>query len=352
METITQKMATALKQEPKAKIDSDRFHLVFSQVAPELNADQSRRRRLRETLDELAQQEIILLPVNTKTGWTSLPAPALPNWIQIVRPRAPKVAVFDHKAFPWVAQLQFIPAMERLKAPDAARKIHEFLKRNPNAPIVPIKERSWQIFGDEKRLETILGSQLFGANRLSEEVLRCRIVSLTLLYHSLPSLVNAPPLIVENESSFHSFTRLNAQKNLFSATVYGAGHAVLKASSFLKELAQSVRCNQFLYFGDLDRRGLGIAYELNQMMGKMGISINPAEELYRKALQISSTSQGVPIEMPKSYLSWLPAALQANVEQHLSSNGRVAQEALGWERLCELFGADPMSEFSLGFIPR
>jgi len=345
-------MATALRQESKAKIDSDRLHLVFSQVAPEWNVDQSRRRRLRETLDELAKQGVVVLPENRKTGWTTLPAPALPNWIRIIRPASPKAEVFDHKAFPWVGQLQFIPEMERLKAPDDALKIHEFLKRNSNAPIVPIKERSWQIFGDEKRLEMILGSQLFGANRLSEEVLRCRTVSLSLLYHSLPSYVNAPPLIVENESSFHSFTRLNAQKHLYSATIYGAGHAVLKAGGFLRELALSLSCNYFLYFGDLDRRGVGIAHELNQAMQKVGISINPAADLYCKALQVSSVSQGAPIELPKSYLGWLPAPLQANVEQRLRERGRVAQEALGWERLCELFGADPKGEFSLGFVPR
>jgi hypothetical protein len=352
METLTQKMAIVLKREPKAKIDSDRFHLVFSQVAPELNTDQARRRRLRETLDELAKQGVIALPATTKASWTSLPTPPLPNWIRVVRPLAPKAERFDHKGFPWVAQLQFIPEMERLKSTVEALKIHEFLKRNPDAPIVPIKERSWQIFGDEKRLETILDSQLFGTNRLSEEILRCRTVSLSLLYHSLTNPISGPPLIVENESSFHSFTRLNAQKHLYSATIYGAGQAVLKAGGFLQELAQSFKCNQFLYFGDLDRRGLGIAHDLNQAMQKVGISIKPAEELYHRMLEISSPIQGVSIDAPKSHLSWLPVTLQVSVEARLRTHGRVAQEALGWERLCELFGADPNGEFSLGFVPR
>jgi len=345
-------MATVLKQESIVKIGSDRFQQIFSQIAPELNADPTRRRRLWETLEKLAEQQIIGLPAKTKAGWTSPPVPPLPKWIRIVREPRPKAEVFDHKNFPWVAQLQFIPEMDRLKSPSDALKIHEFLKRNPEPPIVPIKERSWQIFGDEKHLETILGSTLFGANRLTEEVLHCRMVSLTLQYHSLPNRIDAPALIVENESSFHSFTRLNAQKELYSATIYGAGHAVLKGTEFLQELAQSLKSHQFLYFGDLDRRGLGIAQELNEAMRKLGISIIPAEMLYRKLLDVSSTCQGVSIDLPKSFLSWLPASLQANVNEHLRERGRVAQEALGWDRLCELFNADPKGDFSLGFVPR
>jgi hypothetical protein len=352
METLIQKMAAALKQESIVKIDSDRFQQIFSQIAPDLNADPSRRRRLWEALEKLAEQKVIGLPANTRAGWTSPPVPALPKWIRIVREPRPKAEAFDHKNFPWVTQLQFIPEMNRLNSPADALKIHEFLKRNPEPPIVPIKERSWQIFGDEKHLEAILGSKLFGANRLTEELLKCRTVSLTLLYHSLPTRLDAPTLIVENESSFHSFTRLNAQKELYSATIYGAGHAVLKATKFLQELAESLKSNQFLYFGDLDRRGLGIAHELNEVMKKLGISILPAEMLYQNLLEASSTCQGTSIDLPNSFVSWLPTSLQATVCGHLRERGRAAQEALGWERLCELFNADPKGDFSLGFVPR
>ena len=345
-------MATVLKQESIVRIESDRFQQIFSQIAPDLNADPSRRRRLWETLEKLADQKVIGLPAKTKGGWTSPPVPALPKWIRIIREPRPKAEVFDHKNFPWVAQLQFIPEMNRLKSPSDALKIHEFLKRNPEPPIVPIKERSWQIFGDEKHLETILGSTLFGANRLTEDLLRCRTVSLTLLYHSLPTRIEEPALIVENESSFHSFTRLNAQKEIYSATVYGAGHAVLKATKFLQELAESLKTNQFLYFGDLDRRGLGIAQELNESMRKVGITIIPAEILYRNLLDVSSACQGTPIDLPNSFVSWLPISLQTEVCDHIRERGRIAQEGLGWERLCELFNAEPKGDFSLGFVPR
>jgi hypothetical protein len=122
--------------------------------------------------------------------------------------------------------------------------------------------------------------------------------------------------------------------------------------TFLRELAESLRCDQFLYFGDLDRRGLGIAHELDQAMRKVGVTILPSVELYRWALDVASTDAGVPIDVPRSYLSWLPDALAARVEQHLRTHGRIAQEALGWQRLCEVFGADPKGEFSLGFVPR
>ena len=51
-------------------------------------------------------------------------------------------------------------------------------------------------------------------------------------------------------------------------------------------------------------------------------------------------------------IAWIPASLQEKIRERLANIGRIAQEALGWERLCVLRDADPLADFSLGFSPR
>jgi hypothetical protein len=304
-------------------------------------------------LDTLAAGHLVRLPADRKRSWQNRPAPALPLTLILLRQSAEKVARLDHKCFPWVREMAFIAEFPILHIPEDVLRLHEFFKSGGGlSPIVPTKERSWQIFGEEKRLDELQRGQLFEEGRLTLDLLRCRNITQILAFSRAPILVRAPVLIVENESTFHSFCRLNHQVAIYAGVLFGDGNTVLKASDFLRDLAQAIESSAFAYFGDLDPRGLHIPYSLNRLMKKFNLAVLPAGLLYAELLKAPLPAVRRPQPADGELIAWLPAELQDKVRDRLANFGRIAQEALGWEKLCALHQADVHAEFSLGFSPR
>jgi len=71
-------------------------------------------------------------------------------------------------------------------------------------------------------------------------------------------------LIVENASTFESFTIFNKEKKLFSAIIFGNGNQITAQSKNIELLRKKLSCNEILYFGDIDKSGLGIALKLKK----------------------------------------------------------------------------------------
>ncbi|HEY5706184.1 MAG TPA: Wadjet anti-phage system protein JetD domain-containing protein [Terrimicrobiaceae bacterium] len=336
-----------------ARLDLDQIQRAFSTTFPHFDGSPNRRAKLREMLDALAAGQLVRLPADRKRAWQNQPAPALPLRLALVRETADKPARFDHQRFPWVRELAFIAELPLLHTPEEARHLHDFFKNGgASSPFVPTKERSWQIFGKEKRLNDLQHGQLFDVGRLTLELLRCRNVTQILAFSCAPIAVSAPMLIVENESTFHSFCRLNHQLSIYAGVVFGDGNTVLKAVDYLRDLAQATGVTVVHYFGDLDPRGLRIACVLGELMKQCNLSVLPADELYRALLTAPPPAERHPQPADEESLTWLPAELRDAARDRLASFGRIAQEAVGWERLCALHNADPHSPFSLGFTPR
>lgn len=109
-----------------------------------------------------------------------------------------------------------------------ALAINGFLKTaHGTSTTVPSRERSLQIFGDEKRLDTLTDTQgrLFGG-RLTLADLQCSRIPLPLPYQS-PDVPAAgrPMLILENHHSYWSFCTWNRQSRQYAAIAYGSGNA-------------------------------------------------------------------------------------------------------------------------------
>jgi len=349
---IEARLFTVFKRATTAKLPLDAVQESFSLACPELNNQTERRARLADALGNLAAHRLIALPVNHRKDWQTFAAPPLPNWIRLIREKLPPPAKqFDHSQFPWVEEMRFVAALPTLPAPVEARQLHEFFKNGGSRlPIVPTKERSWQIFGEEKRLEELLpGKLFFNSGRLSLEMLRCRPVSYSLIYQLASTTNKESPIILENEATFHSFVRLTAVTSSFSAVVLGNGQAVLKGTEFLANLARSLNQNQFLYFGDLDASGLRIAAELSKQLAVHNLALVPAEQFYRELLATPERVQKHVEMVAQSHLNWLPDDLSVLVKTRLARSGRIAQEALGWERLSSLFSIDPNTDFFSGF---
>jgi hypothetical protein len=139
---------------------------------------------------------------------------------------------------------------------------------------------------------------------------------------------------------------------LMVGVAFGDGNRVLKASDFLHDLAKALSISTFTYFGDLDPRGLRIPYALSLLMAKFNLTLLLEESLYGELLKVALPPVRRPQPVEDEIIAWLPPALQDKVRDRLANVGRIAQEALSWERLCLLRGADALADFGLGFSPR
>jgi len=80
---------------------------------------------------------------------------------------APPDPRFDFTSVKWASQLAFLNSESITVAPDDLLKLNQFLLKEPGTQTaVPIKERSLEIFGDEKRLDALVSTSLFRAGRL------------------------------------------------------------------------------------------------------------------------------------------------------------------------------------------
>ena len=152
----------------RVKIELEAMRAAFLEAFPQWQGSADRRERLRALLDELAATQQVRLPGDRRRGWEQTPAPPLPRWVMIAREAAFAEASFDHRSFPWVLELAFVAGLRAVANPNELRRIHDFLRDHPERrPIVPVKERSFQLFGDEKRLDALRKTKLFEAGRLT-----------------------------------------------------------------------------------------------------------------------------------------------------------------------------------------
>ncbi len=328
----------------RVRLKLEAVQAEFLKTFPHLQGSADRRERLRASLDELAATGSVRLPANEREGWERVPIPALPKWIHFPRSPAQLEEKFNHRSFPWMPELAFVAGLRALRHPDEVHRIHEFLKNGGRQrPIVPVKERSYEIFGDEKRLDSLINSQLFTDGRLTLEILRCRQVPASLPCVPASSAAKEPWLILENESTFHSFCRLNRLVSQHSGIVLGSGIAVLRASDFLAGLLQSTSNEQtkrFFYFGDLDQDGIQIPIQLNQRLrDQYGIQVRPAEQYYQWLLDAHGIEVPVSVtERRSTTIEWFPSSMRERIWVGLRQTRPIVQEAIGWEFLANRFG--------------
>lgn len=243
------------------------------------------------------------------------------------------------REFDWEEQLKFLRE-SRLNIPfTELRLLNDFLKRAAaGRDIVPIKERSLQIFGDEKRLDSLLTTALFRSERLDiKRDLRCEVVGEPLPWKRGPASAASQPIIVlENAATWHSYCRWNADQQLFSGVIYGCGNRFVDGVRYLDDIfAELGGRRRVFYFGDLDPQGLLIPHEASARAQAASLpTVEPHLWSYRELLKLGEgRSQPWEGEPPSFTLSdWLGEFAEP-ARQLFYSNQRLAQEHLGWEFL-------------------
>ncbi|MHB0869393.1 MAG: Wadjet anti-phage system protein JetD domain-containing protein [Chloroflexota bacterium] len=254
--------------------------------------------------------------------------PFLPSFVTLPVPeRREREPVVWPPAMDWASDLDLSEGEERL-----VRAAWAFMRRAAaDEPVVPIRERSLELLGNEKALEACLGGRLFaGENRLSLEKLRCRKVSPPFVYKEVgPSGVL---LVIENHHTYDTFARVLTADDRIGFVAYGQGGQFQASVSFALELPRPV--TDILYYGDVDLKGLAIAVGAAEAAAGLGLPpLRPAEGPYRELLRLSIRGETQPADLPERLAAWLPEDLRAPVVELLAAGHRLAQEGLGYSRL-------------------
>ncbi|WP_081721798.1 Wadjet anti-phage system protein JetD domain-containing protein [Geminisphaera colitermitum] len=319
----------------------------FFRANPDLQTHITARKQLALALKTLADAQQITLPA-TSTCFDRTALPPLPSFVRFPSANTAinTAPTFDHRTFPWTLPMSFIASFRN--PPDATEllALNEFFRRPDAAtrPLVPVKERSYEIFKNEKRLETLLDGQLGKPGRLTLDQLRCYIVPLVPVHLTFPE-ASGDVIIVENEATFDTIARWNRDHLQFRFVVYGRGKEAQKISHFLLHQIAHPRIRYF-YFGDIDRSGILIPWNLSRTLKNEGAAtLSPAGACYRMLLRQGATNPPLPdpdagqtpvVEIGKAdwkqALNWLSPDLIAPVASLLATDQRIAQEATGWEQ--------------------
>jgi len=235
---------------------------------------------------------------------------------------------------PWVPELDFLRET-RVNIPFAdLQQLDHFLRNRGSEPaMVPIKERSLEIFGDEKRLDLLAASALFRDGRLNLANLRCEIVGEPLAWKRGPAdAAQQPVIVLENAATWHSYGRWNDLTRQFSAVIYGGGNRFADGVLFLPEIFRELGGPRpVFYFGDLDPAGLAIPQRASRRSEASGLPpIQPHLWSYEKllAFQNKATPADAPDSGAEALCQWL-GPLADNAWLLFSQSKRLPQEHLG-----------------------
>jgi hypothetical protein len=253
---------------------------------------------------------------------------------------------FDFSSVKWASPLAFLTSESVTVAPDDLLKLNQFLLQEPQTQaVVPIKERSLEIFGDEKRLDALVSTSLFRAGRLDwVRDLKCEFIGEPLAWKRGPAeAASGAVIVIENAATWHSYCRWNSQRNLFSAVVYGCGNRFMDGFRFLPDIFRELGGpRRILYFGDLDPRGLEIPQEASVLAQNLGLPfVEPHLWSYRQLSKLG-TGHGQPYDgdaASPELFDWLGDCAEP-VRQLFAARQRLAQEHVGWEFLQSKTGAD------------
>jgi hypothetical protein len=238
------------------------------------------RARVRAALEDLRNSGAVEWP---KASFDRSATPALPTWV--ARPARPRPEPPKRRVPVWRAELAWVadaePAMSIAEV-NLLAAVNDWLARGEQ-PVVPLRERSLEIFGDEKLLESLLLGPLFGPGRLTLDLLAAE--------SCWPEVVQSLTgdgsdwLIVENYTTYVSVARAAARCGYPNRVIWGSGNQIGTRLASLAVTGQVP--GRAWYFGDIDTGGFKVARSAVTRAGELGLGgLAPAWGLYRLAVEL------------------------------------------------------------------
>lgn len=264
-----------LKKRRNKRVELLYLRTLWLELHPEQQEHPNRDSLILEALHVAAHRGLLKLPA--PRSFESFGSPAMPRFVTMNIETITAIKI-DWAAIPWRPELGFwMNLTESEKA--TAKVINEWLiQRDGCFQMVPMRERSLDIFGNEKFLDLrVKGSSLF-SGRLPLAVIGAERVDMPLAYRPSPGLPGRPVLVIENHHTFASLGAWNVETGRYAAVVYGSGNAFTSTGTALDEVLLEVEGAGAEYFGDLDPTGISIPLRYNR---DHSIQLRPAIWLYR-----------------------------------------------------------------------
>ena len=301
--------------------------------APRLSGNPGQVAALREALTDLCDAGTIELPVG---AWDRSTSPPLPKSVSVPDSRS-TARKRPWITYPWCPQLGWVSSLPTLSESryEHLVRINTWLVRTAGSavPVVPMRYRSVELLDDEKQLETMVNTILFGEGRLSLEMLSCvrRPPPLAAIH------VGSGPdvLVVENSDPYWVAVDVlrSESEHPVGRVVYGAGN---QFPSHVPALAVDVADRgpvrgTVWYWGDLDPTGLSIAADASRLSKlESGPPILPAHQLWDAMADHPGQAAGhFDWSNSEVGLGWLGPELTDRTERIRSVKARVAQENIG-----------------------
>ncbi len=327
--TEVARFVARLRQLGRRRLDQSALWSALVAIDRAASVAPDRRQRLRSLLDAAEAAGAL---VATRGRPDRSADPELPRSITLA-PTTSR-AVLPRRGAVWPPELAFAASLELRE--DERRLLDEvraFLRDlRPDEPVVPIRERSIELTGDEKRLEQYLDGRLFAPGKLSLELLRCKLVHPPFVWREVGD--GSTLLVVENHQTFDTLARLIAPDEGIALLAYGCGNQFTASVGFVAELPR--RVERILYYGDLDLEGLRIPARASIAAQAAGLpAVEPAAGLYRALLELGRRGAGrrASAGEVRAATEWLSLDLRESVCALLERGERLAQEGLGFSRL-------------------
>ncbi|MEN2465800.1 Wadjet anti-phage system protein JetD domain-containing protein [Ornithinibacillus sp. JPR2-1] len=199
---------------------------------------------------------------------------------------------------------------------------------------VPAPERSVELVGDEKWISEKQGKELLERIGLWEEM-KVIPVSDPLMFAVNPSRLTCSTqlhLVVENKTTYQALLD-ELPNTIFSTLIYGSGKKIIKSiEHFERQLPLPGVKQLFYYFGDLDRAGITIWYQLAKK-----VSMKLALPFYQACLQktplVGKTNQRLDEEANEAFLACFNQKEQSQLQNIIDNGQYYPQEVLKTKEL-------------------
>lgn len=321
------RLATLLEGVPGQTVTLTDLWRLWAAADPASAGRPDRRAGLAQAIDQLAAAGLVT--PSKKQDIHALPN--LPVRLTLAPPAPSESAAALARTVAWRPELAWA-LRTRLTLGQVAqlRQVNNWLRdRGRDTDVIPLRERSLEVFGHEKALDGLMTTNVFAPERLSLTLLR------TFRTHPpLPVVrIGDGPvlLVVENDNTFHSIrTVLATDPGPVGQIAWGAGGAFEASVRSAGDLPGVERVR---YFGDLDFAGLRIPCSAAETAAREGLPpVAPALDLYRALLGSGIRQGGRPPltpEQAEALVGWLEdARVMLDAAGLLRSGMRVPQEAL------------------------
>ncbi len=290
------------------------------------------RETLRLILDELHDGSLIEYPKSQQL-WDRSALPHLPEWVN--KSRSKKERKFAGSLI-WSPELSFLA--DKSVRPDSLwLAVDAWLKktRGSELTIKPLRERSLDIFDDEKTLDVLVTTLPFKNRCITLETLGCFYVPEPIPW--LPGPVGSESrhgLCVENSTTYDTLCRFNKDAGLWAFVAYGRGNGFASMADGIAVVVESYSHNRLMYFGDADLEGIEIAARGAKRLLELGITVELDHRLYNlldKFGHVVASKTGG--EVSEGAARLLAGAELSSLSDMFMRYQRIAQEWAGLEAL-------------------